>query len=142
MIDIEPLRKQFERLVKDSYGFKRSRKGSYTNPAVARDWKWFQIGVYAIMEELAMPQIPFAIQIPSLVNLRMKCRSQLPSRIPAAVADEIVTALAVLAQAAYEDYAEWATALPEPGCAPEPPPNPAEYKTVAGLAAAYASRQA
>lgn len=40
----EELRKTFERLANDSFGFRRSRKGNYVNPAVARDWKWFQLG--------------------------------------------------------------------------------------------------
>lgn len=28
----------------DSYGLKRSRRGTYVNPAIARDWRWFQLG--------------------------------------------------------------------------------------------------
>lgn len=43
------LRAQFEALAHDSYGFKRSRKGTYQNPAVARDWKWFQLGYAAFI---------------------------------------------------------------------------------------------
>ncbi len=78
-------------------------------------------------------QIPFAIQIPSLVNLRQKARAQLPD-----AADEIVTALATLAQAAYEEYSEWVTTENNAAYG-SPPPNPAEYTTVAGLAAIYAS---
>jgi hypothetical protein len=38
-------RKQFESLASDSYGFKRSRRGTYVNASTARDWKWFQLGV-------------------------------------------------------------------------------------------------
>ncbi len=42
------LREKFERLVgRDSFGLSRSRKGTYTNPAIARDWKWFQLGAKA-----------------------------------------------------------------------------------------------
>ncbi len=43
------LREAFERLVgnHDSYGLKRSRRGTYTNPAISRDWKWFQLGAAA-----------------------------------------------------------------------------------------------
>lgn len=41
------LRRVFEAQAHDSYGFKRSRKGTYVNPAVARDWKWFRAGVEA-----------------------------------------------------------------------------------------------
>lgn len=39
------LRAKFESLANDSFGFRRSHRGTYTNPAVARDWKWFQLGV-------------------------------------------------------------------------------------------------
>ena len=43
--DAQELREAFERLASDpSYKFARSRKGTYVNPAVARDWKWFQLG--------------------------------------------------------------------------------------------------
>jgi hypothetical protein len=41
------MREKFEALASDSYDFKKSRKGTYQNPAVARDWKWFQLGVTA-----------------------------------------------------------------------------------------------
>jgi hypothetical protein len=34
----------FESTNRDSYGFKKSVRGIYVNPAVARDWKWFQLG--------------------------------------------------------------------------------------------------
>lgn len=41
----ERLRKQFESIASDrSYKFKRSRRGAYVNPALSRDWKWFQLG--------------------------------------------------------------------------------------------------
>ena len=44
------LRAAFERHVgnRDCYGLKRSRRGTYTNPAIARDWKWFRLGAAAI----------------------------------------------------------------------------------------------
>lgn len=43
--DMQLLREAFERQARDpSYAFRRSRKGNYINPAVARDWKWFQLG--------------------------------------------------------------------------------------------------
>lgn len=48
------LREQFEALARDSYGFRRSRKGSYMNPAVARDWKWFQLGAL-VRDEMRFP---------------------------------------------------------------------------------------
>lgn len=42
----EPLNAAFERLRRtDSYGFLRSRRGTYVNPAVARDWRWFVLGM-------------------------------------------------------------------------------------------------
>lgn len=37
-------REAFEAQAKDSFNFSRSRKGTYNNPAVARDWKWFAAG--------------------------------------------------------------------------------------------------
>lgn len=46
----EKLRPDFERLANKSAacGLQRSRKGTYVNPAIARDWKWFQLGAIAI----------------------------------------------------------------------------------------------
>jgi len=39
------LRAQFEAQASDpSHKLRRSRKGTYVNPALARDWKWFQAG--------------------------------------------------------------------------------------------------
>lgn len=41
----EALRTHFEALASDpSFKLSRSRRGTYVNPAVARDWKWFQLG--------------------------------------------------------------------------------------------------
>lgn len=40
----EELRKKFESMAKDSWGFRRSARGTYVNTTVARDWKWFQKG--------------------------------------------------------------------------------------------------
>lgn len=37
-------RKEFESLNHDSFGFARSARGTYKNPAIARDWKWFLLG--------------------------------------------------------------------------------------------------
>lgn len=42
--DQQELRAKFESLARDSHGFSRSRKGTYVNPQIARDWKWFQLG--------------------------------------------------------------------------------------------------
>lgn len=42
------LRLKFETQARDSFNFKRSRKGTYVNPAIARDWKWFQLGAQAL----------------------------------------------------------------------------------------------
>lgn len=38
------LRARFEAHARDSYNFRRSRHGTYQNPQLARDWKWFQVG--------------------------------------------------------------------------------------------------
>ena len=46
----EELRRRFESLNRDSYSFRRSRKGNYVNPAIARDWKWFRQGHQAQLE--------------------------------------------------------------------------------------------
>lgn len=47
LYDEDAFRVDFERLASDSYNFKRSRRGTYMNPAIARDWKWFQLGAIA-----------------------------------------------------------------------------------------------
>ena len=49
MTDFESYRADFERLhtVTNSYGHRRSRKGTYVNPAMSRDWKWFCYGLIA-----------------------------------------------------------------------------------------------
>ena len=77
-----------------------------------------------------MSAIPFAFQIPSLVALRRLAALQNPSRSP-----EFIDAIAILAQSAYEDYADWITS-DEPG---PPTVNPSTFaKTdILGLAAAY-----
>lgn len=38
------LRAIFEATARDSFNFRRSRRGTYINPAIARDWKWFCLG--------------------------------------------------------------------------------------------------
>lgn len=48
-VDETELRKTFEKKAHDSHGFKRSRRGTYQNPSVARDWKWFLAGATFIM---------------------------------------------------------------------------------------------
>lgn len=40
----DELREVFESMARDSFGFKRSRRGTYKNPPIARDWKWFCAG--------------------------------------------------------------------------------------------------
>lgn len=47
--DVERLRPDFERLANSNAacGLKRSLRGTYVNPAIARDWKWFQLGAIA-----------------------------------------------------------------------------------------------
>lgn len=45
----EELRRVFERIAaRDSFGFKRSRRGTYVNPARARDWRMFKAGAQAL----------------------------------------------------------------------------------------------
>lgn len=46
-MDEVQLHVRFESVARDSNGFKRSRNGTYVNPAVARDWKWFLLGFHA-----------------------------------------------------------------------------------------------
>lgn len=53
--DAEELRQAFEALARDSHDFKRSRKGTYVNPQVARDWKWFQLGAASIKAAVVAP---------------------------------------------------------------------------------------
>jgi hypothetical protein len=51
--DAHELREKFEALARDpSYRFRRSRKGNYINPAVQRDWKWFQLGAMGTEAEV------------------------------------------------------------------------------------------
>ena len=45
-------REFFESENRDSYGFKRSVRGTYVNGAVARDWKWFQLGIHHATKDL------------------------------------------------------------------------------------------
>lgn len=47
----DALRKHFEALARDpSFKLRRSRRGTYVNPAVARDWKWFQLGASQVQQ--------------------------------------------------------------------------------------------
>jgi hypothetical protein len=48
--DNDRLRRKFEAQAVDSCGLRRSRRGTYVNPAIARDWKWFQLGAQAAKE--------------------------------------------------------------------------------------------
>lgn len=41
---VAALRAAFEAQNRDAHNFRRSRKGTYVNPVIARDWKWFQRG--------------------------------------------------------------------------------------------------
>lgn len=47
--ELERLRPDFERMANKNAGcgLRRSRRGTYVNPAIARDWKWFQLGAIA-----------------------------------------------------------------------------------------------
>lgn len=42
--DVAKLRAEFEKLATDSHKFACSPRGTYRNPALARDWKWFRLG--------------------------------------------------------------------------------------------------
>lgn len=57
--DAEDLRQQFESMASDpTYKFRRSRRGMYVNPAVSRDWKWFQSGAAQKAPALTQPAVP------------------------------------------------------------------------------------
>jgi hypothetical protein len=74
--------------------------------------------------------IPFAGMIPSLVNLQKLARAQCPTYPP-----EFIDSVAMLAQCAYEDFADWIhTSWPR-----KPIVNPSGFKrsNVIGLAVAY-----
>lgn len=47
------LRAKFEDHIgdRDAFGLKRSRKGTYVNPAVANAWKWFQRGAQQVKDD-------------------------------------------------------------------------------------------
>jgi hypothetical protein len=53
----DELRAAFEAQVSPTaaWGFQRSHKGTYMNPAIARDWKWFQLGAAAALTPKARP---------------------------------------------------------------------------------------
>lgn len=42
----------FESLSTDSFGFSRSVRGTYRNPPIAREWKWFNLGIEHAMKGL------------------------------------------------------------------------------------------
>lgn len=86
-----------------------------------------------------MPTIPFAVQVPSLVNLRKRLRAERGGDLDA-LPVEVVDALCVLAQAAYEDYSDYVVRTEEtPHRLESRPVNPSNYRTVIGIAAIYAS---
>lgn len=41
----------FEALANDRLNFRRSRRGTYMTASVARDWKWFQLGMIHAREQ-------------------------------------------------------------------------------------------
>lgn len=65
----EALRTHFEALASDpSFKLSRSRRGTYVNPAVARDWKWFQRGAsHAQQPEPAAPSAAAADPCPGCI---------------------------------------------------------------------------
>jgi len=56
--DEDIMRRDFERLDRDSYKFKRGMHGGYMNPVVQRDWKWFQLGAIAAAKAVGRQQLP------------------------------------------------------------------------------------
>lgn len=44
---VAALRAAFEAQNRDTHNFRRSHRGTYANPVIARDWKWFQRGAGA-----------------------------------------------------------------------------------------------
>jgi hypothetical protein len=49
-----------------TWGLKRSRKGTYVNPATARDWKWFKLGAEALGAHTAANAYAHAMQTEAL----------------------------------------------------------------------------
>lgn len=79
-----------------------------------------------------MAVIPFAIQIPSLVDLCRKAKAQMPD-----ASEEVRAAVATLAQAAYEDYYDWIALGGNPDAIVNP--NHLRHSNVHGIAIAYLS---
>lgn len=84
------------------------------------------------------PTIPFAVQVPSLVNLRKRLRAE-RGEAQDVLPVEVVDALCVLAQAAYEDWVDYVVRTEEtPHRLESQPVNPGNYRTVISLASSYA----
>lgn len=49
-VNMAKARAVFESISKCSHNHQRSARGTYRNPPVARDWKWFQLGIYHATE--------------------------------------------------------------------------------------------
>ena len=75
------LREQFERTRRDSFGFRRSRKGNYVNPQIARDWRNFCAGYVRGMNEAArhcdeLQAVPATEPRHCAEDLRLKLQEQ------------------------------------------------------------------
>lgn len=66
----ETLRAAFERANSDSYKFRRGPRGGYTNPVVARDWKWCKFGAAQAVE--ASSQVQLSSDRFAVVDLNLK----------------------------------------------------------------------
>lgn len=75
----EELRRRFESLNRDSYGFRRSRKGNYVNPVIARDWKWFRQG-HQTQPEAVVAMGESWVQLRSMLAIAMLGRGGRPDR--------------------------------------------------------------
>lgn len=99
---IDKLRKFFETLNRDSFGFKRSRRGTYVNPQVARDWKWFQRGaVHRVSESEVVDQS----EVEQLLD---RARQELKTyeRVSKATAEQLIERL----ESDRQDASRWRTA--------------------------------
>lgn len=65
----EHLRPAFEKLVgRDSFGFAKSHKGNYKNPAIARDWRWFKQGAKVNAQVLDAAMQPSMADLVAIVE--------------------------------------------------------------------------
>lgn len=80
-------RKAFERLANKAVacGLSRSRRGTYVNPSIARDWKWFDLGLIharAVAHQLEAAEAGFPARILALLH-ELADRDGTPTQGPA-----------------------------------------------------------